>query len=135
MDGEITTLDDVHRLPWAAIEGATLRVRQELQPHPAPIGDQPATETVERQGDVVGRRAGSGLHYDSAREQTVVTHTGPRLYLETPQDTVVEICTDKPANELLAAGGINAGDHDDDTDDDTDDGTGTETETHTPTNA
>lgn len=83
-----------------------MRVRQEkdendpMAPASEWSGDNIRHE--EREGELVGRAEGRGIWYDSARGENVPNHIGPTVFLETPEDTVLEVRTDKDGNKLLA---------------------------------
>jgi len=99
------TLSDLHEAPWSRIEGAYARVRQEADqrdPHPPHDDGQDRVTTEEREGELVGRAEGTGLYYDSERGRNIPDSIGPVIYLDTPEDTILEVRTDKCENELLA---------------------------------
>lgn len=108
-DRDITspfTLQDLHEAPWSRIEGAFVRVRQQVDRRdpldPAQDDRHDLVTTEEREGQLVGRAEGTGLYYDADRGETVPTSIGPAIYLDTPEDTVLEVRTDKHETELLA---------------------------------
>lgn len=103
---EAMGLGDLHDMPWRTVEGAHVRVeieedtRDPLDPRQDDV-DEPY-EYVEREGTIVGRGAGTGLYYDTDRGELMETSLGPKIVLNTPEDTILEVVTDKLGNELLA---------------------------------
>jgi len=99
------TLAELHERPWSDIEGAYLRVAQEVDDNdfaaPATEYDASKLRVEEREGELVGREIGTGLYFDSGRGELVTTRIGPAVYLDTPEDTTLEVSTDKLGNELL----------------------------------
>jgi len=103
--GTPDTLSDLHEASWSRIEGAYVRVRQEVDRRdPLRPGDdqQDRVTTEEREGELVGRAEGTGLYYDPDRGRNIPDSIGPAIYLDTPEDTILEVRTDKCENELLA---------------------------------
>ncbi|WP_135828545.1 hypothetical protein [Halorussus halobius] len=105
-DGTAWSWSDLHDEPWSVLKGAYVRVQQEvddrdpLDPHHDDHQDRVTTE--EREGRLVGRATGTGLYYDSQRGEPVPENIGPAVYLNTREDTILEVRTDNPENELLA---------------------------------
>lgn len=101
------SLEDLHELPWAAIEGTHVRVLQEVDDRdpvdPAQDSREDLVRTEEREGELVGRGEGTGLYY-SEGHGLIPDPIGPAIYLSTPEETVLEVRTDKLENELLAFG-------------------------------
>jgi len=103
---EAMSLSDLHDMPWRTVEGAYVRVeieedtRDPLDPRQDDVDDP--YEYEEREGTIVGRGAGTGLTYDRERGELVATSIGPKVVLDTPEGTILEVSTDKPGNELLA---------------------------------
>ena len=103
--GEMT-LAALHQMPWRTVEGAHVRVeieedtRDPLDPRQDDVDDP--YEYEQREGTIVGRGNGTGLTYDRERGELVATSIGPKIVLDTPEDTFLEVATDKPGNELLA---------------------------------
>jgi hypothetical protein len=100
------TLQALHDAPWSRIEGASVRVRQKVD-HRDPLDPEQddrtdRVTTEKRDGELVGRAEGTGLYYDSERGENIPTSIGPAIYLDTPEDTILEVRTEKPENELLA---------------------------------
>lgn len=99
------TLEAIHEVPWSNIEGAHIRVQQEIDDRdPLDFHEDRGADLVyteERGGELVGRAEGQGLHYDSGRGEIMPTRIGPAIFLSTPQDTVLEVRTDKLDNKLL----------------------------------
>lgn len=101
------TLADLHELPWSAIEGADVRVRLEVDDRPMHLSASEALErqdlvrTEDREGEIVGREMGKGLYY-SSDHGLIPDSIGPAIYLDTPEETTLEVRTDKLGNELLA---------------------------------
>lgn len=100
------SLKDLHDLAWSAIEGAHVVVRMEVDDNDIAL---PPSEWSEgnvypeiREGEVVGRGQGTGLSYDARDAQLRPSRIGPSVYLDTVEDTVLEVRTNKPENELLA---------------------------------
>jgi len=99
-------LEDLHQLPWSLIQGAYVRVLQEVDDRdpldPAQDDRKDLVHTEEREGELVGRANGWGLYYDSGRHETIRDSIGPAIYLDTPEETTLEVLTDRLENELLA---------------------------------
>jgi len=93
------TLADLHILSWDMIEGAYVKVKQEVT-ETSELSLQPKTETVVREGTIVGRANGTTLYYDSKTGENIPDNECG-IYLETPEDTILEVRTDKLNNELL----------------------------------
>lgn len=101
---ESVAMSHLHEVPWPAVEGAFVRVRVERTDHAAigSVANPDAHRQTEiREGTIVGRGAGRGVAYDSGESRTKPINIGPSIYLDTPQDTVLEVRTDKLENELL----------------------------------
>lgn len=100
------TLPDLHELAWSRVEGAYVRVQQEVDDRDPLVPEQDdrhdLVTTKEREGELVGRAEGRGLYYDSERGRNAPTSIGPVIYLDTPEDTILEVRTDKHENALLA---------------------------------
>lgn len=95
------SLSHLHEVPYSQIEGAYVKVNQEAVSNRVRIHEQPETHTETREGKIVGRGNGTGTYYDSV-EKAVMTHSiGPAIYIETPEDTILEVRTDKTENELV----------------------------------
>lgn len=105
MNSDPETLTEVYQLPWVLVEGAHVRVQIEKDDNdimaPASEYDPEKIRHEEREGEVVGRAEGTGLYYDSGRGEPIPTSIGPAVFLDTPEDTVLEVRTDKIGNELL----------------------------------
>lgn len=105
MSENIDTLGDFHQAPWDAIENGYLYVVIEIDTRDplSPISEQTDDpyEYETREGELVGRATGTGLYYDGDRHENVVTRIGPCIYISTPDDTVLEVRTDRTGNELL----------------------------------
>lgn len=101
------TLADLHELPWSAIEGAFVRVVVEVDNGFLDREGTDDTTTRLREGELVGRGEGTGLYYDPEVKDLIPNPIGPAIFLDTPEDTVLEVRTGKPGTELLAfdAGG------------------------------
>ena len=98
----VQDLSAFHDVPWTMLEGMHATFRVEYTPHPAPLHEQPEVETEVREGVIVGRGEGRGVRYDSSGENAYMeTRIGPAVYLETPEETILEVRTDKEGNELL----------------------------------
>ena len=106
MTNQPSTLAELHERPWSEIEGAHVRVeieedtRDPLDPTRDDVDDPYAY--VVREGTIVGRGNGTGLTYDSASGELVPDTLGPVIVLDTPEDTFLEVVTDKTGNELLS---------------------------------
>jgi len=97
MSENITDLSVFHEVPWENIDGAYVKVHQKIDSTP----HMPRKERLEtREGQIVGREIGQSLYYDSQRGESAPTYQAA-IYLETPEDTILEIRTDKPGNELI----------------------------------
>jgi len=100
------SLAHLHEGPWSKVEGAFVRVRQVIDTHdPLPPHDdnrEGGVTTEVREGELVGRANGKGLYYDAERAENVPTSIGPTVYLDTPEETTLEVRTDKSENKLLA---------------------------------
>lgn len=97
-------LSAFHDVPWTMLEGMHVEFRIENTDYAAPLSERRdgiATTIEEREGVIVGRGEGRGVQYDTGERETVETTIGPAVYLETPQDTILEVRTDKDGNELL----------------------------------
>jgi len=99
-------LSAFHDVPWTMLEG--MRAKFKIVHHHAgiPSGDprgevQSQTEQI-REGVIVGRGEGRGVRYDSSGANAYMeTRIGPAVYLDTKEDTILEVRTDKDENELL----------------------------------
>jgi hypothetical protein len=102
MTNGIADLSVLHDKPYSQIKGDWVKVRQETTDYTEPLLERrEATQTEVREGTIVGRGNGTGTYYDGV-EKAVMTHSiGPAIYLETPEETVLEVRTDKENNELL----------------------------------
>jgi hypothetical protein len=96
----VQDLSAFHDVPWTMLEGMHATFRIEYVERRAGV-DEPVYETEEREGVIVGRGEGRGVRYDSGERSTMETTIGPAVYLETPEDTILEVRTDKSGNELL----------------------------------
>jgi len=96
------TLEELHERPWSDIEGAHLRVAQEVDDNdfavPASEYDPEKVRTEEREGELVGREAGKQLSYADGE---IIPSWNTAIYLDTPEDTTLEVHTDRRENELL----------------------------------
>lgn len=100
------SLEALHEWPWSEIEGAHVRVEQEVTDDLAalarPPSEPPPEPTIEeREGELVGRAEGTGLYF-SEEHGLIPDGIGPAIFLSTPEDTVLEVRTDRLENELLA---------------------------------
>jgi len=106
MTDQPSTLAELHERPWGDIEGAHVRVeieedtRDPFDPTQDDVDDP--YDYVVREGTVVGRGIGTGLTYDSASGELVPDRLGPKIVLDTPEDTFLEVVTDEVGNELLS---------------------------------
>lgn len=102
-DTNPSTLSELHELPWSDIAGAHVVVDTvDYPPHESNHDpDEERSNHERREGDLVGRAIGSGLRYDNRRGETVADQIGPAIFLNTPDDTVLEVSTEKSGNELL----------------------------------
>lgn len=106
MSENITDLSVFHEVPYENIRGAYVKISHSIDhaylPHADPRkSGSSATEEI-REGTIVGRGEGRGIRYDSSGENAYMeTRIGPSIYLDTPDDTILEIRTDKPGNELI----------------------------------
>lgn len=97
MTDGITDLNALHEVPYSNIKGAYVKVHQSISTDPM----YPQKERIEtREGVIVGREKGQSLYYDSDMGENIPTHNAA-IYLETPEDTILEVRTDKTENELL----------------------------------
>jgi len=96
-----TSLSHLHEVPYSNVEGAYVKVKQEVNTNPVVISEQPETHTETREGEIVGRAEGTGLYYSEKHGENIADSIGPCIYLSTPEDTILEVSTDKPENELL----------------------------------
>jgi len=99
-------LSAFHDVPWTMLEGmhATFRIVSDHVGVPSgdPQGEVHSQTEQIREGVIVGRGEGRGIRYDSSGANAYMETTiGPSVYLETPEDTILEVRTDKPENELL----------------------------------
>lgn len=93
------SLSHLHEVAWSTIDGAHVRVR--IESADDPLDPDAERTTSVREGELVGRAEGWGLYYDSDRGQLIPDPIGPKVYLDTPEDTTLEVATDKHGNELL----------------------------------
>jgi len=105
MSDDGVALSHLHEVPWSNVEGAFVRVKQEIDNNDplAHISEwsEENVDTEERRGTITGRAQGTGLYYDADRGESIPTGLGPAIFIDTPQDTILEVRTDKPGNELL----------------------------------
>lgn len=99
MSEGVKDLNPLHEVPWSNIKGAYVKVHQEVSEDPLALSEVD-TYLETREGEIVGREKGQSLYYDSERGENIPTHNAA-IYLETPEDTILEVSTDKTANELL----------------------------------
>jgi len=99
------TLADLHELPWSTIEGAHVRVAQQVDKRdpldPTQDDRQDLVTTEEREGTIAGRHRGWRLKYS----RTAGDYAEPgdeHIVIHTAEDTYLEVRTAKPGNELLA---------------------------------
>jgi hypothetical protein len=96
------SLSHLHEVPYSNIKGAYVKVKQErIRGDPMDISTETKREKLTREGTIVGRANGTGLYYDAQRGESVVDRIGPCIYIETPEETVLEVSTEKSGNELL----------------------------------
>jgi len=95
------SLSHLHEVPYSNIEGAQVHVTIDKTTVEESTGG-PVThkETIHRAGRIVGRGEGRGVAYDSGSKTTKPTSIGPSIYLDTPEDTILEVRTDKAGNKL-----------------------------------
>jgi len=100
MSATIENLSAFHEVPYSNIEGAYVEVKQEVT-HAIHTTDSLGhkKETKIREGTIVGRAKGTGLSYDSEMGETLPTNDCA-IFISTPEDTVLEVRTDKSENEL-----------------------------------
>jgi hypothetical protein len=98
MSDGIKDLDALHEVPWSSIKGAYVKVKQETTEHVTV--QRQATKTEIREGKIVGREKGQSLYYDSEIGENIPTHNAA-IFLDTPENTILEVSTDKTENELL----------------------------------
>ena len=104
MTDGIKDLSMFHEVPYSNLRGAHVEIRIENTDHAAvgAVSNPGAHTTTEvREGVIVGRGNGRGVSYDTGENQVMETSIGPSVYLETPQDTILEVRADKSGNELL----------------------------------
>ena len=102
MPDGITDLSVLHDVPWSQIEGAYVTVKQVTTDHALPEAERRKRTTTEvREGEIAGRGAGWGVTYDTGERETKQISIGPSIYLDTPEDTILEVRTYKDENELL----------------------------------
>jgi len=99
-------LSAFHDVPWTMLEG--MHAKFKTVNYHAGIPHADPTEAVDsrteeiREGVIVGRGEGRGIQYDSSGANAYMETTiGPAVYLDTPEDTILEVRTDKSENELL----------------------------------
>lgn len=94
-------LAHLHEAPWSHIEGAYVRVRQEVTDDPLPPhGGAPERHTEVREGTIAGRHRGWKVKW-LPDEGDVAEPVSPRIVIETPEETYLEVTTDGLENELL----------------------------------
>jgi len=98
MSNGITDLSVLHEVPYSDIKGASVKVLLEKDD---PMMLEARTEREVRQGTIVGRGNGQGVAYDRQEKDCKPISIGPSIYLETPEDTILEVRTEKVANKLL----------------------------------
>lgn len=99
MTDNLTNLEAFHEVPYNNIKNAYVEVKQEITDDP--LAHKPTTHIETREGTIVGRGNGRGIRYDSSGANAYIETTiGPSIYLETPEETILEVRTDKPGNEL-----------------------------------
>lgn len=95
------SLEAVHDMPWDDLEGAYIKVKQEASDPLPPHHNDTERSIEEREGTLVGRGEGQGVSYDTGEKATRPLRIGPAIYLDTPEDTILEVRTDKVETELL----------------------------------
>lgn len=105
MSENITDLSVFHEVPYENIRGAYVKVSHSIDHAYLPNADprksgSSATEEI-REGTIVGRGEGRGTAFDTGEKEVRPISIGPSIYLDTPEDTILEIRTDKAGNELL----------------------------------
>lgn len=98
-------LSAFHDVPWTMLEGMRAKFRITTDhvalPNADPRGEaQSQTEQI-REGVIVGRGEGHGVTWDDGIKDVREHQIGPAVYIDTPQDTILEVRTDKDGNELL----------------------------------
>jgi len=93
-------LKELHERPYTEIEGAYVKVQQEVNTNSVALSAQPETHMEVREGEIVGRGNGQGTAYDSGEGCVMPISIGPSIYLNTPEDTILEVRTDKDGNKL-----------------------------------
>jgi len=98
-------LSAFHDVPWTMLEGMHAKFKITTDHVGLPNADpraevQSQTEQI-REGVIVGRGEGWGVKYDTGEQESIETVIGPAVYLDTPEDTILEVRTDKSENELL----------------------------------
>jgi len=99
----ITAISAFHDVPWTMLEGAYIKVRQDVTDHTLSLSERRERDdlTQVREGEIVGRGEGVGVYY-SGDVGEVMTHSiGPALYIRTKEGTVLEFRTGKELNEVL----------------------------------
>ena len=105
MTNGITDLSVLHEVPYSQIKGDWVKVKQEVNETPSSLEafterPEDRREVTIREGNIIGRAEGTGLYYSEEYRDNIPTSIGPAIYLETPEDTILEVRTDKE-NELL----------------------------------
>jgi hypothetical protein len=96
------SLSHLHDKPYSEINGDWVKVKRELTDYTAPLSERRGRgETEVREGKIVGRGNGTGVYYDSDLGEVLPHSIGPAIYIETPEETVLEVRTDKENNGLL----------------------------------
>jgi len=101
----VQDLSAFHDVPWTMLEGMRVKFRITTDhvalPSSDPRGEvQSQTEQI-REGVIVGRGEGRGVTWDDGIKDVREHQIGPAVYIDTPQDTILEVRTDKDGNELL----------------------------------
>jgi len=87
----MTDLADLHERPWSKIKNVRVVIRTDNSDPFLPDG--PTGPTI-REGEVVGRSVGMGLYYMDKTDELIEEEIGPRIYIETVDDGILEIRTD-----------------------------------------
>jgi hypothetical protein len=98
MTDGIQDLSVLHEVPYSNIDGAYVKVAIEKT---GPKLTDPERWTEEREGTIVGRGNGQGVYYDTDAQEVLTHSIGPAIYLNTREETVLEVRTDKLGNELV----------------------------------
>jgi hypothetical protein len=94
---EDVSLEQLHEVPYSEIEGAYAKVKITDEPRPM----EPERIVEIREGKIIGRGNGWGTTYDTGEKEVMEVVIGPSIYLDTPEETTLEVRTDKRGNELL----------------------------------